>query len=216
MRIALFGAGDIAEKGIVPVVGGELIPHSECDVTDYWQVKRAFEVHQPEVVIVTAGVSYPESVKESNPGNWIEEIETNLIGSYRVAKEALERDVKTLIFIASVAGLYGKPHHSGYSASKGGVRSLVQSLAMEGHNAYSISPGRVDTRMRERDYGGEDKRTRLEPKEIGILVKEILSGKWEPGDDIIIRRIGYETVPPFANRGEPWKDYLKVGQPPAV
>lgn len=213
MKVLIFGGGDMAEKGIKPVVGGEVVNYMECDVRKYEQVEAVINEAKPEVVIVTAGVSHPENIALSDPVFWADEINTNLIGSYHVAKASILAGVKTLIFIASVAGMYGKPEHSGYSASKGGVISLVQSLGMEGYNAYAISPGRVDTKMREKDYPGEDARTRLEPLEIGTLVQDILNGEYEPGDNIVIRRIGYETVPIRVDDGEPWKKWLKVGQP---
>ena len=211
--ILIIGGGDMAKKGIAPVVSAEILEAEECDVREYRQVEAVIQEMQPETVIVTAGVSHPHPIAGSDPEDWADELVTNLLGSYHVAKAAVENGVKNLIFIASVAGMYGKPEHSGYSASKGGVISLVQSLGMEGYNAYAISPGRVDTKMREKDYPGEDPRTRLEPLEVGTLVQDILNGDYEPGDNIVIRRIGYETVPYRVDKGEPWREYLKVGQP---
>ena len=207
--IAIVGGGDIAEHGIVPVVGGTIL---SCDVRNYRRVWLSLQDLLPETVIVTAGVSLPATIAESSPTLWAHEISVNLIGSYNVAKAAVDVGARTLIFIASVAGMYGKPNHSGYSASKGGVISLVQSLAMEGHNAYAISPGRVDTKMREKDYPGEDPRTRLHPTQVGEVVKDILAGKYDPGDNIIVRKIGFDTFTRI-DKGEPWKAYLRVGEP---
>lgn len=212
----IFGGGDICDKGIIPVVGGTSIPHSECDVTDSWQIRRVLEEHHPETVIVTAGVSHPANIKDSDISNFLEEIETNLIGSYRLAKHSLEYGVKNLIFIASVAGLYGKPNHAAYSASKGGVISLVQSLGMEGHNVYAISPGRVDTKMRQKDHPNDTPGSRLEPEQIGHLIKDVLAGKYEPGDNLIIRKIGMETQPIKVDKGEPWLTELRVGKPVTI
>jgi NAD(P)-dependent dehydrogenase (short-subunit alcohol dehydrogenase family) len=121
--------------------------------------------------------------------------------------------VKNMIFFASVAGLYGKPEHSGYSASKSGVISLVQSLGMEGYNAYAISAGRVHTKMREKDFPNEDPKTRLLPKSIGKVVKEILNNKYKPGNNVIIRKRGYRILR-RVDKGSGWAEYLRVGQPP--
>ncbi len=204
--ILIFGGGDIATHGIIPIVGGTV---STANVKHEHEIRAACERHRPAVVINCAGISHVATVADSDPGAWAEEVRVNLVGSYNVAHVASDA---TLIFLASVAGMYGKPNHSGYSASKAGVISLVQSLGMEGRNAYAISPGRVDTRMRERDYPGEDPRTRLHPKQIGDVVLDILAGKYEPGDNIIIRKIGFETFL-RVDKGEPWRDYLRVGQP---
>jgi NAD(P)-dependent dehydrogenase (short-subunit alcohol dehydrogenase family) len=56
-------------------------------------------------------------------------------------------------FFTPVADLYGKPSHSNYCAPKAGVISLVQSLGMEGYKAYSISPRRIDSKMKKRFPG---------------------------------------------------------------
>ncbi len=210
--ILIFGGGGIA-RGIIDVVGGEV---ANADVRSAWMVEKVTEHAQPDIVINCAGISEPSTVVHSDVGDWRREIEVNLLGSYHVAHAAIRHGVKTMIFIASVSGLYGKPNHSGYCASKAGVISLVQSLGMEGHNAYAISPGRVDTAMREKDYPGEDPRTRLSPSVIGLCVQDILKGGlYEPGDNIVIRKQGYEQFLEI-DKGEPWRSYLRVGEPPLV
>src|SRR5689334_2390033 len=140
----IFGGGEIAAKGIQPLVGGYLVPQAECDVTDYPAVMTLAARLCPDVVVYTAGVSQVAPVASSDPRAWKRELLVNLLGAYHVARAC--QTAHTMVFLASLAGLYGKPDHSGYSASKAGLISLVQSLAMEGHNAYCISPGRVDTR----------------------------------------------------------------------
>jgi hypothetical protein len=82
---------------------------------------------------------------------------------------------------------------------------------MEGFNAYGIAPGRVDTQMRERDFKGEDPRTRLTPNQVAKVVLEILDGKHTSGDNIIIRKRGFRTLR-RVDAGSPWKEYLDVKQ----
>jgi NAD(P)-dependent dehydrogenase (short-subunit alcohol dehydrogenase family) len=212
--IVIFGGGEIAEKGIIPVVGGAAADADTCDVRHRWTVARLMAETDPETVVFTAGVSHPQPLAGSSPADWLHELETNLWGAYNVASLAAEAHVKTMVFIASLAGLYGKPNHSGYSASKAGLISLVQSLALEGHDAYAISPGRVDTGMRERDYPGEDPRTRLQPAAIGEIVRDILAGRYTPGDNIVIRMRGHEVLPIEVHRGDGWREKLHVGEPP--
>lgn len=208
----IFGGGGIATDGIVPAVGGEI---SDVDVTSYRHVADLIATVEPDVVINCAGISRPATVKDSDPDEWAHEVYVNLIGSYHVARAAVEHDVGTMIFLSSVSALHGKPNHSGYCASKAGVTSLVQSLAFEGHNAYAISPGRVNTRMREQDYPGEDPRTRLDPLRVGEVVRDILFGRYESGDDIICRKIGFDEYV-RVNQGEPWRTWLRIGLPSLV
>ena len=209
MKVLIFGKSDIGE-GIKQLYLDTLnIPKEECDVRDALQVRSTLEKYKPDVIVNCAGISHVQVVKDSNIDYWKEEINVNLIGSFIVARESINSGVKTMIFIASVAGMYGKPEHSGYSASKSGVISFVQSLGFEGYDAYSISPGRVDTKMRENDFPGEDKRTRLSTLQVAEIVKECIDGKYKPGDNIIIRKRGFRKLK-RVDQGQPWKKYLNV------
>jgi 3-oxoacyl-[acyl-carrier protein] reductase len=209
MKVLIFGKSDIGEgiKQLYPDTVN--IPKEECDVRDALQVRNTLKKYKPDVIVNCAGISHVQVVKDSNIDYWKEEIDVNLIGSFIVARESISSGVKTMIFIASVAGMYGKPEHSGYSASKSGVISFVQSLGFEGYKAYSVSPGRVDTKMRENDFPGEDKRTRLSTLQVAEIVKECIDGKYEPGDNIIIRKKGFTKLK-RVDKGQPWKKYLNV------
>lgn len=209
MKVLIFGKSDIGE-GIKQLYPDTInVPKEECDVRDYNQICATLEKYKPDVIVNCAGISHVQVVKDSNIKHWQEEIEVNLLGSYLIARASINWNVKTMIFIASVAGMYGKPEHSGYSASKSGVISFVQSLGFEGYKAYSVSPGRVDTKMREHDYPGEDKRTRLSTLQVAEVVKECIDGKYEPGDNIIIRKRGFTKLK-RVDKGQPWKKYLNV------
>jgi NAD(P)-dependent dehydrogenase (short-subunit alcohol dehydrogenase family) len=210
MNTIIIGGGGIA-KGIASVIPAEIIEEAECDVRKIDQIQRIMGELAPDVVICTAGISKTNEIIDATPQELANQIEVNLLGSFYVAKCAADLGA-TMIFIASVAGMHGKPEHAAYSASKSGVISLVQSLAFEGHNAYAISPGRVNTALRERDYPQDKPNTRLEPAEIGVVVEDIMNGKYESGDNIVIRRIGFETAPIMVDKG-PFKEYLKVGEP---
>ena len=208
-KILIFGKSYIGE-GIRQLYPDTVnVPKEECDVRDENQIKATLKKYAPDVVINCAGISHVQVVKDSNIDFWKEEIDVNLTGSYLIARESINCGVDTMIFIASVAGMYGKPEHSGYSASKSGVISFVQSLGLEGYNAYSISPGRVDTKMREHDYPGEDKRTRLSTLQVAEVIKECIDGKYTPGDNVIIRKRGFRKLK-RVDRGQPWKTYLNV------
>ena len=209
MKVLIFGKSDIGE-GIRQLYPDTVnVPKEECDVRDYNQICATLEKYKPDVIVNCAGISHVQVVKDSNIDHWKEEIDVNLTGSFLIARASINWNVKKMIFIASVAGMYGKPEHSGYSASKSGVISFVQSLGFEGYDAYSVSPGRVDTKMREHDYPGEDKRTRLSTLQVAEVVKECIDGKYEPGDNIVIRKRGFTKLK-RVDKGQPWKKYLNV------
>lgn len=185
-----------------------LLSKEEADVRDIASLDRAISYYKPDCVINLAGVSHLQPLLNSNREQWIEEIETNLIGSYNVAHAAAHKKLM-MLFIGSVAGFHGKPNHSGYCASKAGVHALVQSLAAEGYQAYAIAPGRVNTKMREKDFPGEDPQTRLTPEQIAEVVEKIVAGDYQPGDVIVIRKKGFETFE-WVYQGEPWRKDLQI------
>lgn len=210
MNVLVIGQSDIGQAIIEGFPEGTMVGKEICDVRDIQGLKELFIAHNPNVIVNCAGVSHIQSIVDSSPEKWEEEMSVNLFGSYAVAKAAAEvKPDATLIFFASVAGLFGKAEHSGYSASKAGVRSLVQSLSMEGFEAYSISPGRVDTKMREKDFPGEDSRTRLTTEQVAKVVRQCVDGNYESGDNLIIRKRGFRTLR-RRDSGQPWKEYLAV------
>jgi NAD(P)-dependent dehydrogenase (short-subunit alcohol dehydrogenase family) len=219
MRVLIFGQSDIGLAISKIYRDTIMLSKEECDVRDKVLVRSSIKKIGPEVIVNCAAISTVQRCLNSNYENWVEEINVNLIGSFIIASEAInyETNIK-MIFFASVAGLYGKAEHSGYSASKAGVISLVQSLGLEGHNAYAISPGRVNTKMREKDFPGEDIRTRLTTKQVANVVKQCVEEKYNPGDNIIIRKRGFQTLRRIDN-GQPWRAYLNVqylGEPKII
>jgi 3-oxoacyl-[acyl-carrier protein] reductase len=209
-RIVVFGESDIGIgiSKIYPTT--TIIPKDKCDIRDASAIRLILSEHQPEIVVNCAGISNVQPIHNSDIAKWQEELDVNLLGSYLLARESVSYDKNIImIFLASVAGMYGKPNHSGYCASKSAVISLTQSLAMEGYKALSISPGRVDTKMREKDFPGEDKRTRLSTLEVAEIVKNCIEGKYAPGDNIVIRKRGFRKLHRI-DSGQPWREYLNV------
>lgn len=210
MRVVIFGESDIGlrVKSLYPDT--IIVAKNECDVRDAFSVNQILKSINPDVIVNCAGISHVQRCLNSKIDDWREEMEVNLFGSYLIAREALSVNPNIkMIFIASVAGLYGKAEHSGYSASKAAVISLVQSLGMEGHDAYAISPGRVDTKMREKDFPGEDKRTRLTTLQVAEVVMDCVNGVHQPGDNVIVRKRGFRSLQRI-DKGQPWREYLNV------
>ena len=191
---------------------GVKVSQQECDVRDLEAVAATVDIYNPTDIIVTAGVSNPGPIEFAR---YEDEISTNLLGAFNVAQVAVQYGVDKIIFIASVAGLHGKGNHAAYSATKAGVISLVQSLAMEGHAAFAVSPGRVNTPMRQKDYPLDSEGSRLEPYQVWHVIQEILRGDYEPGSNIMIRKQGFteiikKVVP------TPMRDELHVGEPVTI
>ena len=132
----------------------------KCDVTDPASVEAAFAeieaAHGPvEVLVANAGVTADTLVLRMSEEDWSKVIDTNLTGSFRVAKRAAKGMLRLrrgrLIFISSVVGLLGSAGQVNYAASKSGLvgmaRSLARELGSRSITANVVAPGFVETEM---------------------------------------------------------------------
>ncbi len=131
-----------------------------CDVTDPASVDAAFteveQAHGPvEILVANAGITHDTLVLRMSDDDWSSVIETNLTGSFRVAKRAAKGMLRLrrgrLIFISSVVGLLGSAGQVNYAASKSGLvgmaRSLARELGSRSITANVVAPGFVETEM---------------------------------------------------------------------
>jgi 3-oxoacyl-[acyl-carrier protein] reductase len=132
----------------------------KCDVTDPAAVDAAFAeaeaAHGPvDVVVANAGITRDTLILRMSEEDFAAVVETNLAGSFRVAKRAaksmLRKRYGRIVFISSVVGLAGSPGQANYAASKAGLVGLARSLARElgsrGITANVVAPGFVDSDM---------------------------------------------------------------------
>ena len=132
----------------------------QCDITDAAQVEAAYaEVEAAlgpvEVLVANAGITRDTLLMRMSDDDWSSVIETNLTGSFRVAKRATRAMMRArfgrMIFISSVVGQLGSAGQVNYSASKAGLVGLARSLARElgsrGVTANVVAPGFIETDM---------------------------------------------------------------------
>ena len=131
-----------------------------CDVTDPEAVEAAFKTieaaHGPvEVLVANAGVTDDTLILRMSEESWSTVIDTNLTGSFRLAKRAAKGMLRMrrgrIIFISSVVGLLGSAGQVNYAASKAGLVGMARSLSRElGSRAITtnvVAPGFIDTDM---------------------------------------------------------------------
>jgi 3-oxoacyl-[acyl-carrier protein] reductase len=131
-----------------------------CDVTDPATVESAFaeveQEHGPvEVLVANAGVTRDTLLLRMGEDDWLNVLETNLTGSFRVAKRAARGMLRLrrgrIVFISSVVGLLGSAGQVNYAASKAGLIGLARSMARElgsrNITANVVAPGFVETEM---------------------------------------------------------------------
>ncbi|MFL6023027.1 MAG: 3-oxoacyl-[acyl-carrier-protein] reductase [Marmoricola sp.] len=131
-----------------------------CELTDPDSVEAAFaavEAHQGpvEVLVANAGITRDTLVLRMSEEDWGDVIDTNLTGSFRVAKRAAKGMLRLkrgrIVFISSVVGLLGSPGQVNYAASKAGLvgmaRSLARELGSRSITANVVAPGFIETDM---------------------------------------------------------------------
>ena len=131
-----------------------------CDVTDPEAVDAAFkeieEAHGPvEVLVANAGITADTLLLRMSEDDWSSVIETNLTGSFRLAKRAAKGMLRLrrgrIVFISSVVGLLGSAGQVNYAASKSGLvgmaRSLARELGSRSITANVVAPGFIETDM---------------------------------------------------------------------
>ncbi|NUT36649.1 MAG: SDR family oxidoreductase [Hamadaea sp.] len=110
-----------------------------------------------DVLVNNAGVYAPHPVLESSyeewQRRWREALDTNLVGAANVIWCAARhlRPGGRIVNVSSRGAFRGEPRHTAYGASKAGLNSLTQSLAVElgphGIAVAAVAPGFVETDM---------------------------------------------------------------------
>ncbi len=157
--------GDILEaegkqtEAEVNEIGGECL-FVRLDVTDeaQWEAAVAATVARfgkLDILVNNAGIFRGNKVEDTTVEEWDQVMDINAKGVFLGTKLAIPEMRKagggSIVNISSVAGLVGNPFISAYSASKGAVRLLTKSTAVqyakEGIRANSIHPGVIETPM---------------------------------------------------------------------
>jgi meso-butanediol dehydrogenase / (S,S)-butanediol dehydrogenase / diacetyl reductase len=131
------------------------------------------EVGDVQVLVNNAGIMIREGVDSPNvQANVRRTMEVNYFGTFNLIHAfipALRRSRGCIVNIASVAALSGSPNAVGYSASKGAIKMLTQSmtadLAEDGIRVNAIAPGVTHTAMTEV--------TRQNPKRLAAFLARI-------------------------------------------
>jgi NAD(P)-dependent dehydrogenase (short-subunit alcohol dehydrogenase family) len=143
-------------------VHGTRVQALRCDVADGAQVERAFaatlrELGRVDSCFANAGVA-PDGAGFLDLGvaEFRRVIATNLEGAFLTLRGAARHMVSrdgggSLVGVASLSAIEGQARAQAYSASKGGLVSMIRSCAVElaryGIRANAILPGWIDTPM---------------------------------------------------------------------
>jgi 3-oxoacyl-[acyl-carrier protein] reductase len=132
----------------------------EMDVTDTTSVDLAFKEIEAnygsvDILVANAGITRDGLVMRMSDEDFIDVVDTNLTGAFRVARAAtrgmLKKRSGRMIFVGSVVGALGSAGQVNYAATKSGLvgmaRSFARELGSRGITANVVAPGFVETDM---------------------------------------------------------------------
>ncbi|SKC07233.1 Enoyl-(Acyl carrier protein) reductase [Arthrobacter sp. 49Tsu3.1M3] len=147
----------------------------EADVSESQQVDSAFARAEAELgplsgAFNAAGISSVAPIAETSDELWQGLIRVNLTGTFHFARAAARtlsaNGGGSLVCTASELALVGQAGYTAYTATKGGVLSMMRSLAAElapaGVRVNALSPGTTDTPMLAAEFANEEERARDE------------------------------------------------------
>jgi NAD(P)-dependent dehydrogenase (short-subunit alcohol dehydrogenase family) len=162
--LAIAGAFDLlGDNVIITYRTGEPPPgfHSVVmDVSSASSVELGFKEIETkfgtiDVLVANAGITRDGLVMRMSDSDFIDVVETNLIGAFRVARQVtrgmLKKKSGRIIFIGSVVGMLGSAGQVNYAATKsaliGMTRSFAREIGSRGITANVVAPGFVETDM---------------------------------------------------------------------
>lgn len=107
-----------------------------------------------DILVNNAGIAVLGDVEKLTLDDWRRQIDVNLTSIFLGCRVAVSQFRKqggggAIVNISSVAGLIGMPGTAAYAASKGGVRLMTKSLALDGAKdgvrVNSVHPGMIET-----------------------------------------------------------------------
>ena len=147
----------------------------EADVSESQQVDGAFARAEAKLgplsgAFNAAGISSVAPIAETSDELWQRLIRVNLTGTFHFARAAARtlsaNGGGSLVCTASELSLVGQAGYTAYTATKGGVLSMMRSLAAElapaGVRVNALSPGTTDTPMLAAEFANEAERARDE------------------------------------------------------
>ncbi|WP_265445326.1 3-oxoacyl-ACP reductase family protein [Flexivirga meconopsidis] len=177
------------------------------DISSWEQVQRmqqevTEQLGVVDVLVNNSGVRKDALMAMQNPDDWAQVIQTNLVGSFHVARAFLPAMLKArwgrVVNVVSPSGIVATPGQTAYSASKAGLIGMTRTLAVEcarrGVTVNALSPGFVITGMTESlsDSVKDGMRTRIPlgrygtPEEVAEVLGMFLGADYMTGQVVSV------------------------------
>ncbi|MBN2589505.1 MAG: SDR family oxidoreductase [Sedimentisphaerales bacterium] len=109
----------------------------------------------PDIIVNNAGINMKKYSAETEENDFEQIMKTNVLGAHAMTRafipKFIERGSGNILFITSMAAIFGIPEVSAYAASKSALLGLVRTYATElspkGIRVNAIAPGWIETDM---------------------------------------------------------------------
>jgi len=191
------------------------------DVTDINSIKKAIEKvvekeDRIDVIINNAGVGITGALEEIPTQEIRRNFETNFFGAVEIIKAVLPQMRKQksgkIINITSIAGYFGLPYRSVYSASKSALEIVTEAVRMEvkqfGIEIVNVAPGDFATNIAKGRYHAPIVEDSHYKKSYQKILEQIDSHVDSGSDPIEIAKIIHKII-----ISKKPKIHYKVGKP---
>lgn len=187
---------DLDEAGVqdcaqtIKDAGGDAIAlHQDVTSEERWQEVIAETVStygKLDILVNNAGIAVLKPIDDLTLADWNKQIDVNLTSVFLGCKYAMpamrNAGGGSIINLSSVAGLIGLASCVAYGASKGGVRIMSKSIAMEGApdniRCNSVHPGVIWSNMQAQAVGSDN------PADVPVDAGRVPLGRLGMPDDI--------------------------------
>ena len=120
----------------------------------------------PHILVNNAGVHLKKPALETTATEMLAVMQTHLLGAHALtralAADMVARGDGCVLFLTSMAAIFGLPDVAAYSAAKSACLGLVRALAVEwsprGVRVNAIAPGWIESDMMRRSFAGDPQR----------------------------------------------------------
>lgn len=169
-RVVLIGRRE-AELAAAVAGLGDRATYVVHDITEFDKanalVERITRERGPISCLVNnAGMHLKKPAIETSPDEFRQVMNTHIFGAHGLSQAVIpgmiERKHGSVIFMASMASLFGIPMVVAYAAAKsamiGMIRTMATELSQHGVRVNAIAPGWIDTAMSRKAFAGDPNR----------------------------------------------------------
>ena len=167
---------EIPRKGKVYTLRCDITSSSDLELMDSFFSKV-------DILVNCAGITRGGSISQYTDKDWEDTLNVNLTASFKIIRMLSEKmpSGSSIINVTSLNSEMAFPENPAYVASKGGLKMLTKSAALDlgkrGVRVNSLGPGYVKTAMTAKSWSDENMRKQRSDKTI--------LGRWGTPEDLV-------------------------------